>query len=353
MEILAIVPILAFLLIAHEWGHFITARRTGIVVEEFAVGFPPRILSTVRDGVRYSLNLVPLGAYVKMLGEEDPSHPGSFAGKPKRVRALVLAAGSGMNFLVAILAFSLAYATGWPDPRHMEIAVLSVAPGSPAEAAGLGNGDVVHEVAGVEIRAYEELQSQTQQHLGRSMEVTVRRGGELTAVTLVPRATAPEGQGPIGISIRGRPLPRGPAESLVLGARRAFDVVGITFVAPVMALRGDLPGELVRPIGLPGMAQVAAQAATVVFETGRWFPVLFITGVFSAGLAVANMLPLPALDGGRLLFVVIEAVRGRRIAPEREGLIHLVGMVVLLSLMVFISFYDLVAPPTAIDWGVR
>ena len=131
----------------------------------------------------------------------------------------------------------------------------------------------------------------------------------------------------------------------MFGVQRSVEIVGLTFVAPVMAIKGDLAPELVRPIGLPGMTQVAAEATTAAVSSGWWYPILLITGAFSAGLAVANMLPLPALDGGRLLFVAIEAVRGQRVSPEREGLIHLVGMVVLLSLMVFISFYDLVVPP--------
>src|SRR5437763_5984332 len=99
-------------MIAHEFGHFIAAKRSGIVVEEFAIGFPPRLFSTVKGGVRYSLNLIPLGAYVKMLGEEDPTAPGSFAGQSKRIRALVLVAGAAMNFIVAVLVFALAYGTG-------------------------------------------------------------------------------------------------------------------------------------------------------------------------------------------------------------------------------------------------
>jgi regulator of sigma E protease len=130
-------------------------------------------------------------------------------------------------------------------------------------------------------------------------------------------------------------------------------MIGMTFTAPILALRGDVAPELVRPIGLPGMTQVAAQSARAAVESGWWFPVLLITGAFSAGLAVANMLPLPALDGGRLLFVAIEAVRGRRVSPEREGLIHLVGLVVLFSLMILISFNDLRSPLPSIDWGIR
>src|SRR5581483_10129552 len=113
-------------MIAHELGHFIVAKRSGIVVQEFAIGFPPRLFSINRGGVEYTLNLIPLGAYVKMLGEEDPTEPGSFAAQPKRIRALVLAAGSGMNFLVAVAVFTLGYAIGWPDANNYQVEVAEV-----------------------------------------------------------------------------------------------------------------------------------------------------------------------------------------------------------------------------------
>jgi regulator of sigma E protease len=355
LEYLAIVPILGLLMIAHELGHFIAAKRTGIVVEEFAIGFPPRIFSTVRGGVRYSLNLIPFGAYVRMLGEEDPSARGSFASQSKIVRAIVLAAGSGMNLLVAVIVFSVAYATGWPDPNAMEIEIAEVAAGSPAERSGIQMGDIVRQVEGRGVRNLDQFRTEIQRHAGTAMELVLSRGGTELSVSVTPRSEVPEGQGPLGVRLQGRalPVPHNPLESMIFGVRRTVEIIALTFVAPVMALRGELAGDLVRPIGLPGMTQVAAQAATAVVASGWWFPVLLIMGAFSAGLAVANMLPLPALDGGRLLFVLIEAIRGRRIPPEREGLIHLVGMVVLLSLMVLISFYDLVVPPISIDWGIR
>ncbi len=355
MEHLAIIPILVFLMIAHEWGHFIVARRTGITVEEFAIGFPPRLFSREVNGVKYSLNLIPFGAYVKMLGEEDPTEPGSFASQSKRVRSLVLAAGSGMNFLVAIAAFSLAYATGWPDPRQAEIEIAGVSPGSPAEAANIRTGDIVVRANGQEVRSLDAFREEVARRAGQPLALELNREGQSVNVEVVPRTSAPEGQGPLGVRLQGRanPVPHGPLESIGFGVRRSFEVVALTVIAPVMALRGDIAPDLVRPIGLPGMTQVAAQAATAAVTTGWWFPILLITGAFSAGLAIANMLPLPALDGGRLLFVAIEAIRGRRVPPEREGLIHFVGMVVLLSLMVAISFYDLVVPPMSIDWGIR
>ncbi|MBM2809408.1 MAG: hypothetical protein HW416_167 [Chloroflexi bacterium] len=345
-------------MIAHEFGHFVAALRSGIVVEEFAVGFPPRLLSTVRGGIRYSFNLLPLGAYVRMLGEEDPTAPGSFASKGKIVRSIVLAAGSGMNFLVAVAAFGIAYATGWPEARATDIEIAAVTAGSPAEIAGLRPGDLAVEIDGRPIRSLEDFANETRSRLGDPLRLTIDRGGTPVTLTVTPRKDWPEGQGPMGVRLQGRgrviePVSHPPLEAMWLGLRRAVDTVMLTFAAPVMVLRGELSAETVRPIGLPGMTQIAGQAASTAVQTGFWFPVLLITGVFSAGLSVANMLPLPALDGGRLLFVLIEAIRGKRVPPEREGLIHLVGMAVLISLMLLISFNDIVTPLQSIDFGVR
>lgn len=355
MEQLAIIPILGFLIITHELGHFIAARASGVVVEEFAIGFPPRLATFVRGGVRYSLNLIPFGAYVRLLGEEDPSAPGSFASKPKSTRAVILAAGSGVNFLVAVLAFALAYGTGWPDPSSIIVGVGEVLPDSPADRGGMRPGDVVRALDGSPVRGPVELREYVQNRLGQPIRVTVEREGATRELTLVPRTEIPEGQGPLGIRLQPRlvPVPHDPVSSLLFGVRQSLQVVGLTLVAPVLAIQGQLPLEVVRPIGLPGMTQLAAEATTAVVASGWFFPVLVLAGVFSAGLAIANLLPLPALDGGRLLFVAIEAIRGRRVAPEREGLIHAAGLMVLLSLMIAISFYDIVQPLPGIDWGLR
>jgi membrane-associated protease RseP (regulator of RpoE activity) len=238
VEWLAIIPILGLLMIAHELGHFIVARKSGIVVEEFAIGFPPRIFSHVgRDGIRYSLNLVPLGAYVKMLGEEDPTAPGSFASQSKRVRAAVLVAGSAMNFIVAVAAFSFAYGTGWPDTSNAPVEIGSTAPESPAQMSGLRSGDVVRAVDGREVRAIPDFQREIQTHLGRPMELTLQRDGGAVQVVVTPRSEWPEGQGALGVQLvrRAVPVPHDPIQSIGFGIRRTLDVIALTFVAPVMA----------------------------------------------------------------------------------------------------------------------
>ena len=138
LQWLAIIPILSLLMLVHELGHFITARRAGVVVQEFGFGLPPRIFGYEYKGVIYSLNWIPFGAFVKMLGEEDPTAEGSFASKSKLTRSIILAAGSAMNFITAVVVFAIAYMTGWPTPIPDEVQIAEVAVASPAEAAGLG-----------------------------------------------------------------------------------------------------------------------------------------------------------------------------------------------------------------------
>jgi regulator of sigma E protease len=142
-------------------------------------------------------------------------------------------------------------------------------------------------------------------------------------------------------------------ESIWLGLQRATYVITFTLAAPWMVIQGSMPGEMLRPIGLPGMAQVTSQAVEATRQSGYLYPLLVMTGTFSAGLAIANMLPIPALDGGRLFFILIEAIRGRRISPEREGLVHFVGIVVLIALMLLIAINDIQNPFGTVDFGIR
>jgi regulator of sigma E protease len=356
MNLFAFLPILSVMMIVHELGHFITARLAGITVQEFGIGLPPRLWGFRYGGVLYSINLIPFGAFVKMLGEEDPSAPGSFASKSRAVRALVLSAGSGMNFLLAVAAFAVAFMIGLPTVApDGPVKLAGIAAESPAEQAGLRKGDEVVTFNGqpVNVGQFREL---TQQHLGQSVELGVRRGEAELSVTLTPRPNPPKGQGTVGVVLdaNGGMVRASPLRALQLGVDQTVRAVGMTFLVPKLVLDGAIAPSDARPIGLPGMAKLTADAVDDAVATQLWFPVFMLTGMFSAGLSVANMLPIPALDGGRLLFVVIEWVRrGRRVPPEREAAYHFVGIVLLLTLMVIISVNDIVSPVPRIDWGIR
>ncbi len=198
MNLLAFLPILSLMMFVHELGHFITARLAGITVQEFGFGLPPRMVGIKRNGVIYSINWIPFGAFVKMLGEEDPTAPGSFASKPRAIRALVLAAGSIMNFLLAVLAFSMVYIVGVPRlAPEGAVQLAAVAPESPAQQAGLQPGDVVIAFDGTPV-GVQTFRDATQQHLDQPITIAVRRGQEQFETTLTPRGNPPQGQGTAG-----------------------------------------------------------------------------------------------------------------------------------------------------------
>jgi len=306
----------------------------------------------------YSLNLIPLGAFVKMAGEDggDDTQEGSFSSKSKRVRAAVLFAGPAMNFLTAALLFAGAYMIGWPTPTSMEVYVYKVSPASPAESAGLQPGDRIVAIDGHQLKTADQFVNTTRSKLGRPVVVTVERNGTDLQKTMVPRTQWPEGDGPLGIGLQGRVLEVRPVsypapQSLAQGFDRAWQMVAMTISVPIMIIQGILPADLARPIGPVGIFQVTSQAADQAADNGWWFPLISITATISAGLSLANLLPFPALDGGRLLLIGVEAVRRKKLAPEREGALHFVGLMVLIGLMVIISYYDVISPLPKIDWG--
>ena len=355
---LAAIPVLSLLLLVHELGHFVVARLAGIKVEEFGFGLPPRLIGIRRGDMIYSLNVIPLGAFVRMAGEDggDETKEGSFASKSKRARAGVLFAGPAMNFVAAALLFAGAFMIGWPTPTSMEVYVFRVSPGSPAEAAGLQVGDRIVAIDGKQLQTSDQFVSETRSKLGQPVAVTVERGGTQIQKSMTPRTKWPEGDGPLGIGLQAKnvqvkPVAYPPLQSLAQGFGQAWQTVAMTVSVPVMVVQGALPADVARPIGPVGIFQVTSQAADQAADNGWWFPLISITALISAGLSVANLLPLPALDGGRLLLIGVEAVRRKRIAPEREGAIHFVGLMVLLALMVIISYYDVVSPLPQINWG--
>lgn len=355
MNILAFLPILSLMMFVHEFGHFLTARLAGITVQEFGFGLPPRLWGFRRNGMIYSINWIPFGAFVKMLGEEDPTAPGSFASKPHWVRALVLIAGSAMNFVLAVLAFSMVYIVGVPRmAADGPVQLAQIAPDSPAASAGLQAGDVIVTFDGQPTNV-QSFRDATQQHLDQPVSLGVRRGNAAPfEVTLTPRSNPPQGQGAIGIVLDANELARSnPLAALGMGFEQTTRAVGATFMIPKLLIEGAIAPSDARLIGLPGMASLTSEAVDYAVNTGFWYPVFVLTGLFSAGLSVANMLPIPALDGGRLFFVLLEWVRGRRVPPEREAAYHFIGIVVLLTLMVIISLNDILSPLPAVNWAGR
>jgi regulator of sigma E protease len=195
----------------------------------------------------------------------------------------------------------------------------------------------------------------TQEKKGQSVSLALERDGQRVSTSLVPRANPPQGEGAIGIAMNGEPTAWtikhvAAGEALLRGAEQTANVVILTLSAPVMLLRGTISPEAARPVGPIGIARMTGDAAERAVNNGWWFPVLQLTAFISAALGITNLLPFPALDGGRILFIGIEAIRGRRVDPRKEGTIHLVGLAILLTLMFLVTFQDIVAPMPSINW---
>ncbi len=338
ITIVAFLIILSVLVLAHELGHLATAKLSRVKVEEFGMGFPPRIFGIRLGETVYSLNAIPFGGFTKMLGEEDPTFPGSLASKSHATRFLVLVAGSLMNILLPILLFSISLMIPH-DVRLEKVQIKEVAQESPAQQAGIETGDLILKIDDRQVKSRSDVGYLIQLKLGSSADIVLQKAdGTQREVTVTPRWNPPAGQGAIGIMISGvdstvarELLPFW--EAIPQGARKCWEVL-ILFRNEIFGwfIKGTSP-QLTGPIGI---AQLTGEVAKSGISS-----LLEFTSLISISLGIFNLFPFPGLDGGRIVFVAVEWLRrGKRIHPKKEGLIHLVGFVMLLVLILFITYFD-------------
>ena len=336
--------ILTPIVIIHELGHFWAAKLSKIKVEEFGFGLPPRAVKLFeRNGTIYSLNWIPVGGFVRPAGEDNPDVPGGLAGASKKARVFVLAAGSGMNFIAAIVFFWLALVLGAPA-----VQVDGVNAGSPADIGGLQSGDIILKADGAMVMNSNTLINTVYERAGMPVEILVLRGGEEVAIDVTPRKTGeydPETEGPLGIGLAlGPPVRRNPIDAMGGSLRFMWEYVTLYARLPSMLISGEISPQEARPVSIVGISQIAGEAAETSASGRTLYPLLTMASFISVALGITNLLPIPALDGGRILFVLLEAIRGRRIEPEREGMVHVVGMLLLLVLMAVLIVQDIVNP---------
>ena len=338
--ILSAIGVIVVIIIAHELGHFITAKASGIKVEEFGLGFPPRLLSIRRGETVYSLNAILLGGFVKMAGEEDPKAERSLASKGIGTRLMVLSAGSLMNALLPLLLFSIAFMIPH-DVVIGQVVVEEIATGSPAARADIRAGDTIISINDKKINSTLDLSRYIQINLGKEITVlVVRSDSSKEEVKLVTRWQPPQGEGAIGVAVRTlEPTIVSQSEpfwrAIPMGISQTIETMVLFKNGILSLIIGAVPMEVTGPIGI-------AQIATEVAKAGV-SPLLEFAAFLSINLAILNILPLPALDGGRIAFVLLEWVRrGKRISPKKEGLVHLVGLLMLIGLILVITYQDII-----------
>lgn len=346
--------ILSILVFIHELGHFAVAKLIGVNVEEFGFGLPPRIWGKKIKKTIYSINWLPIGGFVKLSGEDEsdfslkslksPKTLNSyFFARSKKERAAILLAGVTMNFLLAvgITAFLLTQGVAEVSGRvHVE----QVLPGGPAEKAGLQKNDIILSIASSlstlrPLSTPKELIDFVNNEKGREVKITIERNGKKQDIVVTPRTEYPKGEGPTGIAIsdletKVYPITQAPFVAVKINVTRAWEMLaGIAGLIARLVRLQPVGGDVAGPIGI---AQVTGQAVRF-----GWKAVLEFMSILSLNLAVLNVLPIPALDGGRLLFVVFEKILGRKVKPAFEQSTHQIGMIVLFILILLISINDI------------
>lgn len=331
---------LSVMILAHELGHFVTAKVLGVKVEEFGLGYPPRLLSFKKGETVYSLNAIPFGGFNKLSGEEDPSVPRSLASKSVAARLLILSAGSVAMFLLALLLFSSLFMI----PRDVvtgQIAVLEVDENTPAEQAGVRPGDIILGINGKLVDNPVDLNYSIQRSLGDEFTLLLRHSDSTEEeIRVTPQWVESESRWLIGIRIdllnptvssQYYPFWR----AIPLGAAKFADTIILWGAGLVSVISGETSAQFLGPVALVQLTAELAQFGIL--------PLLEIAAIISLILGICNLFPLPALDGGRIAFVLLEWLRrGKRVSPRTEGVIHLVGLAMLMAFLLAITYQDII-----------
>lgn len=339
MKFIVAILIFCIIILFHEWGHFLLAKKNGIKVNEFSIGLGPTIVGFTKGETKYSIKLLPFGGACMMEGEDGESTDSrSFNSKTPLQRISVVAAGPVFNFLMAFIFSVIMIGCH----GHTEPVIYDTMPGFSAEAAGIEAGDRILKMDHKRIHFYEEVSGYILFHPGDDIDVTYERGGEVFETTLTPMYDEESGRYLMGILGANEYVEEGPLGTLKYGAFEMKYWIWYTLNSLKMLVTGQVSlGELSGPVGI---VTVVADTYEQSMADGIYYVFLNMMNIailLSANLGVMNLLPIPALDGGRLVFLVIELIRGKKVNPDREGMVHFIGLICLLALMVVIMASDI------------
>ncbi len=337
------VVVLSILILVHEWGHFITAKKLGVMVERFALGFGPTVYSRMYNGTRYMINLIPLGGYVKMAGDERSECAGTpeeFYSKPIGQRAWVIVNGPVVNFIFAYLCLFLVFMAGYPDLSNKVGEILE---GYPAQQAGLQVGDKIVRIDSKPIENWTDLQGAVTASSQDRISVEILRQNQKLDVSIVPRTERIKnifGRYKETRLIGIRPaeeivsLRYGPGVSLVKAFQELVKITTMTYKAIFSIVTGSMSAKenVAGPIGMFFIIKTALQMGVS--------HLLFVLGVISASLAIFNLLPIIPLDGGHLFLLGIEKIRGRALSPKTDEYVVKIGVSLMICMALFVFYSD-------------
>lgn len=345
LTIVIFIAILVILILIHELGHFIVAKASGVKVQEFAFGFPPRLFSIVRSGTRYSFNLIPLGGYVNLLGEDEAvREPGSYYSKKVWQKILIVATGVFMNFILAIIILTIGFMIGMtplvsdpatlPGTKTSQVMIVQVMPDSAADKIGLEPGNILNNFS-----SPNDLQTFTKSHAGQTVNLSIQKNShqEKRQVTL-GQDEAPLGVGVVSVTRVKQPF----LQALVTATIEVGRSIAAVFTVLWDILKslfttgkaGEAGAGVVGPVGIYNFTSQALKVG--------WIYILQLLAILSINLGIINILPFPALDGGKILFLVLEGTfRKKVVRQEIENLIHTIGFILLIILFLAITFRDI------------
>lgn len=343
--ILQFVFFFGFLIFIHELGHMFVAKSLGIGVEEFGFGYPPRMLKLFTwKGTDFTLNWIPFGGFVRLKGETEPGEADGLLAAPKWKRFLVLLAGATMNFIFGIVLLIVMFSVAGGQDTS-KVMVAGVAQNSPAAEVGLMDGDIITRLGDYEIVGFDSISSATSKYLDEEVKLTYERDGTPETVIVVPRSNPPENQGAIGINI-SYPVVSLPFGQSVIQALKTFWMqVESTLMIPYNLIKGAIAPEEARVVGIKGIYDIFSNAADMDQASpvaGASLPIyrLSVISMISIAIGITNLLPIPALDGGQILFLLIEWVTRKRIPDKVSIMVNNVFFYVLILLMIYITIQD-------------
>lgn len=350
---IAFIVILGILVFVHELGHFFVAKKNGVRVEEFGFGYPPRIFGVKRGETVYSLNWIPFGGFVKIFGEdgEEKHNSHSFGSKKIWQRTLILLAGVTMNILLGVVLISFGYMFGLPTAiddlqvaPNARVQIAGVAANSPAQLAGVKTGDFVMKISNsqelVSVEKVITMQNFVNQNKGQEIVMMLQRGQKNIEIKIVPRSTPPTDEGALGVALArvitvSYPWYQAIYEGIITTASLVWAIIAaLGYLIWQLISHGQaVGGEVAGPVGIYSITGQAAQMGFVYL--------LQLTALLSINLAIVNALPFPALDGGRVLFLIIEKIKGSPVSQTIEKAVHTAGFAFLIVLMLLITIRDL------------